>query len=135
MTFRILNVLTYHSTPWLTTRRRTCPICKGDVVRSLQAGSTALAPPTVLPPNQDRSTSSDIQAQAAETTNESPTAAIPIPCNDDLERGDDMAATLVNDQAEASAPQGGWRGLASMSLSAFSGEAAWREAQREDRDR
>ena len=133
--YRFINMLTSYSTPWLTTRRRTCPICKGDVVRSLQAGSTVPAPSTVTTSNQNRSNPSDIQTQAAETTNESPTAAIPIPCNDDLERGDDMAATLVNDRAEASSPQGGWRGLASMSLSAFSGEAAWREAQREDRDR
>ncbi|KAL8917366.1 MAG: hypothetical protein Q9208_007984 [Pyrenodesmia sp. 3 TL-2023] len=77
----------------------------------------------------------DVQVQAAETSNESPSAAIPIPHgSDDLERGDDMAATLVNDPAEASSSRRGWRGLASFSLSAFSGEAVWRQAQA-DRDR
>ena len=76
----------------------------------------------------------DVQAQAAETANESPSAAIPIPRDTDLERGDDLAATLVNDQPEASASRSSWRGLTSLSLSAFSGEAGRRQAQ-SNRDR
>ena len=76
----------------------------------------------------------DVQVQAAETTNESPSAAIPIPRDTDLERGDDMAVTLVDDQPEASTSRGSWRGLTSLSLSAFSGEAGRRQAQA-NRDR
>ena len=77
----------------------------------------------------------EVQAQVAETNNNSPSTAIPIPTEGtDLERGDDMAATLVNDEAEGTSSQGGWGGLASFSLSAFSGEAAWRQVQA-DRDR
>lgn len=76
----------------------------------------------------------DVQAQAAETANESPSAAIPIPRDTDLERGDDMAATLVNDEPEASTSRSSWRGLTSLSLSAFSGEAGRRQSEA-NRDR
>ena len=81
----------------------------------------------------------DIQTQVALTANDSPSSAIPIPrgleeTDADLERGDDMAATLVNDHPDDPSFRTGWRGLASLSLSAFSGEAAWRQAQA-DRNR
>jgi len=106
------------------------------VVKSMANNSSPPSSSTSLASYQDNPSEGDTQAQAAETTNNSPTSAIPIPRdNADLERGDDMAATLVNDvQPGASTPRTGWRGLASMSLSAFSGEAAWREAQA-DRNR
>lgn len=97
--------------------------------------SSATAPSTNQRSYHDEPDDGDIQAQAAETANDSPSAAIQIPRDSDLERGDDMAATLVNDQPEAATPRNGWRGLAaSLSLSAFTGETARRQAQA-DRNR
>jgi len=120
----------YCRTPWLTTRRRTCPICKGDVVRSMNGGS----PSTATQPSYRDEGSVESQTDVHRTTTESPSDPIPVPHavpegESDLERGDDMAATLVNDGASTS--RSAWRGLASLSLSALSGEAAWGQVQTE----
>lgn len=69
------------STPWLTTRRRTCPICKGDVVRSMQRNPHDRH-------QQDASSSDDeddVQAQAAIIRNDSPTSAMPMPFSNNLD--------------------------------------------------
>jgi len=59
------------STPWLVTRRRTCPICKGDVVR--QMGRVNRSPDDVNDMTED-----EIQEQAAEAFNDSEAASRPI---------------------------------------------------------
>ncbi|KAF2034304.1 hypothetical protein EK21DRAFT_97424 [Setomelanomma holmii] len=93
-------------TPWLVTRRRTCPICKGDVVRSL-AQSYHDRLPSASP---TRSTFhlndvDDVQAEAAETRNDSPSASLPMPISStaastrarDLD--DDVEANWSGDEA------------------------------------
>jgi hypothetical protein len=69
-----------YSTPWLVTRRRTCPICKGDVVRSLAQSHHDRPPspsPTRSAPHLD--TLDDVQVQAAEIHNDSHSASLPMP--------------------------------------------------------
>ncbi|KAL9086743.1 MAG: hypothetical protein Q9159_004038 [Coniocarpon cinnabarinum] len=61
-------------TPWLTTKRRTCPICKGDVVRSL-GGDESRTPPSR---SSEAASEADVQTEAAETINRSPSAALPL---------------------------------------------------------
>ncbi|KAF2132402.1 hypothetical protein P153DRAFT_355010 [Dothidotthia symphoricarpi CBS 119687] len=95
-------------TPWLVTRRRTCPICKGDVVRSLSQSyhdrmrSSSPIRSAQAPDNVD-----DIQTQAIETRNDSPSASQPVPIStsapaaysDDVH--DDVEANWSGDDTQA----------------------------------
>ena len=77
-----------NSTPWLVTRRRTCPICKGDVVRSLSQSYHDRAAPRFDLGETLGDDSGDIQTQAARTRNDSPSASRPLPIPSDHNDGD-----------------------------------------------
>ncbi|KAI0886079.1 uncharacterized protein GGS22DRAFT_159836 [Annulohypoxylon maeteangense] len=68
-------------TPWLITRRRTCPICKGDVVRSLARGVSSSPR---YEPYQDDS-DDDLEVQA--TSSSSPDAPLEQADDQDVEQG------------------------------------------------
>lgn len=64
-------------TTWLTTRRRTCPICKGDVVRSLARGGSS--DPRYEPYRDDSDDDEEnLQSQVANTMNESLASGLSI---------------------------------------------------------
>ena len=74
-------LLTLSRTPWLVTRRRTCPICKGDVVRSLSQSYHDRTVSAIQSRFHDEV--DEVQAQAAETRNDSPSASRPLPISSD----------------------------------------------------
>ncbi|KAF2440653.1 hypothetical protein P171DRAFT_435431 [Karstenula rhodostoma CBS 690.94] len=67
-------------TPWLVTRRRTCPICKGDVVRSLSQSYHDHADSRLESGDLfSDELADDVQAQAVLSRNDSPSASRPLP--------------------------------------------------------
>ncbi|KAL5343459.1 hypothetical protein BJX70DRAFT_354211 [Aspergillus crustosus] len=103
-------------TPWLTTRRRTCPICKGDVVRSLSQN------------DHSESHAED------ETVSRASSAPVPINVLSDEEMADlerHVSSDTRLEQHTSSTPPS-WRNFAALSLSALSGDTIWHQGRAEN---
>ncbi|BDD59979.1 hypothetical protein MPDQ_002262 [Monascus purpureus] len=115
-------------TPWLTTRRRTCPICKGDVVRSL----SEYGPMETRPEHEqtaDNGSSHDLGASSA-----------PVGISDLGEDGSrDVEQHAGSDAGfregrTSSAPTSSWANFPSLGFSIFNGDTIWHQ-RRGDRNR
>jgi hypothetical protein len=136
-------------TPWLVTRRRTCPICKGDVVRSMARQNGGVQAEDDEADAEAVLSSDAVQDTVAQTANNSPSAAIPIPtqsplrtADEDIERGQDDSdiplledesadssdtATVQNDGRSRRGERGSmWRGIVSASVIGLSGDTLFR---------
>ena len=88
--------------------------------------------------DSDDESSEDIQSHIAGARNDSPSAAIPISDNpenidSDVENG--AASRQLPASQDDASHQANWRSLASLSLSALSGDSMWHQPRHSRSDR
>jgi len=112
-------------TPWLTTRRRTCPICKGDVVRSLNQRD-----PGNPDDEEENEQISGVQTRAFANRGDSTGAANLVDRVDeldpDLEQNNASDAPLLSGNSNSTS-QSSWRNLVPFSLPNLNIDSLWQQ--------